>query len=253
MVVSPEVLHRMAEHAEVGKNDVVLEVGTGLGNLTAVLAERAKHVISVEKDGRMLELAKRRVRASNVTFIHGDIFRAEIPRFNKVVSNIPYNISSKLTFWLLEHPFDVGVLMFQLEFAKRLVAAPGTAQYGRLTVNFWYKAEAEVLEVLPPEVFFPRPRVMSAIVRIRRRAPGVEISDQEVFQRVVRALFQHRQQKVRNALEHSFHEIFPKARLDKHERRKFLNERIHPKLLEKRVLHLTPEEIADVSNALSRD
>lgn len=250
MVIDQDVLYRMVEYAELNKRDTVLEIGTGIGNLTEALAVRAGRVITVEKDERMIKLAMERVRAPNVEFIHGDIFKVRLPEFNKIVSNLPYGISSRITFWLLERNFELAVLMYQKEFAERLVAVPGTPRYGRITVNFWLCASAEILEVVPPEAFYPRPKVFSAIVRVKRRAPPTKPKDPEMFRRVVRALFQHRQQKVRNALEHSFGELFPEIRLSKSARKGFLDAALPPRIAGQRVMRLTPEEIIELSDIL---
>lgn len=252
LVVKPEVLHRLADYAELTPSDTVLEIGTGAGALTAVLAPRVKRVVSVESDRRMLKLAERSVEHSNVEFVHGDILRVELPEFNKVVSNIPYGISSEITFWLLDRDFDLAVITYQREFAERLVALPGSPSYGRVSVNFYYRAQAEILEFLPPEVFFPPPRVWSAVVRIKPRKAPFEVVNWKLFERVVRALFQHRRQKVRNALLHSFHEVFPEQKLHTQKIREIIERAIPPSLFDLRVSNTTPEAIGEITNLLAK-
>jgi 16S rRNA (adenine1518-N6/adenine1519-N6)-dimethyltransferase len=177
LVLDPSLLQRMVDYAGVGGGDRVLEVGAGVGNLTLLLARRAGEVIAVERDPRLVSLLRRVLEeegCGNVRILQGDVLRLPLPPFNKVVSNLPYSLSSELTFRLLERGFEVAVLMYQLEFARRLVAAPGSEDYGRLTVSAFYRVEVELLEEVPPSVFFPPPRVRSAVVRMRPRAPPLQ-------------------------------------------------------------------------------
>jgi 16S rRNA (adenine1518-N6/adenine1519-N6)-dimethyltransferase len=228
---------------------VVLEIGTGAGDLTVLLADKAKEVVSIERDPRLLRLARERLGdRRNVRFIHGDATRVELPDFEKVVANLPYGISSAITFRLLGHGFELAVLMYQHEFAKRLVAKPGSDDYGRLTVSVYYRAEAEILENVSPETFFPQPKVASAVVRLRSRPPPFEVVDEQKFFAVVRALFQHRRQRVRNSLLRSFEEVFPGRGLSKVERRKLIDEKIPEEIANSRVLDLEPEKFGQIAD-----
>ncbi|MEW5994653.1 MAG: rRNA adenine N-6-methyltransferase family protein, partial [Candidatus Zixiibacteriota bacterium] len=142
LVMDPALLERMVEYGEISQEDTVLEIGAGVGNITELLARRAGKVIAVEKDARLYRLTKARLRKTrNVELVLGDALKIPMPEFNKVVANIPYSISSDLTFSLLERPFKLAVLMYQKEFARRLVAEPGSDDYGRLTVNVYCKAK----------------------------------------------------------------------------------------------------------------
>jgi len=239
----------MVDYASLKPSDVVLEIGTGVGNLTRLLAERAGRVYTVEMDARLLEVAKRNVASGNVVFIRGDARKIELPEFTKVVANLPYLISSDITFRLLERDFELGVLMYQLEFARRMIAKPGTPDYCRLSVNVFCRADVEILEELPPEAFFPPPSVRSAIVRLRPRPPPFRIEDWGMFDRVVRALFQHRRQKVRNALLHSAGTLFPPGR-SKNERRRIIS-RLPEEILERRVFELRPEDFEEIARSLT--
>jgi 16S rRNA (adenine1518-N6/adenine1519-N6)-dimethyltransferase len=131
-LVDRDVLSRIADYAELNPADSILEIGAGTGNLTEVLSRRAGRVYAVEVDGGLAMGLKGRF--ANVKVIEGDALKVELPDYNKVVSNLPYQISSKITYRLLSKPFDLAVLMYQREFAKRLIAAPGTAGYGRLSM-----------------------------------------------------------------------------------------------------------------------
>lgn len=251
-VIDMALLERMVNYADLSSNDVVLEIGAGIGNLTSLLAQRAKKVIAVERDRRFARILRESVgHYKNVEIIMGDILKLRIPSFDKVVANLPYGISSEITFKLLEQGFKLAVMMYQREFARRLVAHPGSDGYGRLTVMVYYRAEVELLEEVQPSAFFPQPKVFSAVVRLRPRRPPFRVANEKLFSDMVRALFQHRRQKVRNAIYHSFHEVFGDLALRKSERRRLI-EKIFPRdLLDQRVIELTPEKIGEIVNCLS--
>jgi 16S rRNA (adenine1518-N6/adenine1519-N6)-dimethyltransferase len=251
-VVDPTVLDKMVDYARLSREDVVLEIGAGIGNLTRLLVQRAGKIISIERDRKFVKILHEQLRGlSNVQIIYGDALRIELPEFNKVVANLPYGISSDITFRLLEHKFELAVLMYQWEFAERMVAKPGSDDYSRLTVNTYYRARVELLDEVPPEAFVPQPKVTSAIVRLGPREPPFKVSDEKIFFDVVRALFQHRRQRVRNALCHSFDEVFPKRHLSKSERRVFINKKLSHEIAETRVIDLEPEEFGAIADRLT--
>jgi 16S rRNA (adenine1518-N6/adenine1519-N6)-dimethyltransferase len=251
-VVDPTVLDKIVDHARLSREDVVLEIGAGIGNLTRLLAQRAGKVISIERDRRFVKILREQLRGlSNVQIIYGDALRIELPKFNKVVANLPYGISSDITFRLLEHKFELAVLMYQQEFAERMVAKPGSDDYSRLTVNTYYRARVELLGEVPPEAFVPQPKVTSAIVRLSPREPPFKVSDEKIFFDVVRALFQHRRQRVRNALCHSFDEVFPKRHLSKSERRVFIDTKLPHEIAGARVMDLEPEKFGAIADRLT--
>lgn len=250
-VIDPAVLERMVDYAELSRDDVVLEIGAGIGNLTLLLAQRAGKVIAVERDKRLIKVLNKRSKDfQNVELFCGDALRVEFPKFNKIVANLPYGISSDITFKFLERKFELAVLMYQREFAERLVAEPGSDNYSRLTVNVHYRASVELLDKVPPAAFFPQPKVTSSIVRLRPREPPFEVEDERMFFNVVRALFQHRRQRVRNALYRSFGEIFPGEFPPKAERRALIDEKLPKELAETRVMDLAPEKFAMIADLL---
>jgi 16S rRNA (adenine1518-N6/adenine1519-N6)-dimethyltransferase len=252
IVIDSAILDRVVGYAELSSSDVVLEVGSGTGNLTTLLADRVKKVVSIERDVQLLKLAREAVKyRKNVEFIRGDATRVNFPRFDKVVANLPYGISSEITFKLLEHDFTLAVLMYQKEFAERLVAKPGSEAYSRLTVNLHYRAGAEILEEVPPEAFFPNPKVFSAVVRLKPRDPPFRVTDEKMFSSVVRALFQHRRQRVRNSLMRSFEQVFPGKKIPKAERRKIIDEKLLDELANSRVMDLEPEEFGLIADSLT--
>jgi len=239
----------MVGYAELSRDDVVFEIGAGVGNLTLLLATRSGKVIAVERDRKLIKVLGERLRGhSNIELLCGNVLHIELPKFNKVVANLPYGISSDITFKLLDHGFESAVLMYQREFAERLVAKSGSDDYSRLTVNAYYRASVEFLGGVLPKAFFPQPKVTSAIVRLRPREPPFKVENGKVFFNVVRALFQHRRQRVRNALYHSFGEIFPGKRLPKAERRAFIDRKLPKGLAEARVMDLPPEKFGEIAD-----
>jgi len=200
-VVNADLLERLISYASVTDDDVVLEVGAGLGFLTQLLSRQCKRVIAVEVDPKLIRILREQLHdLQNVDLIEGDILTASVPPFSKVVSTPPYSISSPLLFWLLERKFDCAVLTFQKEFAKRLAASAGSKDYGRLTVTTYYRAEAELLDYMPKEMFYPKPDVDSRVVRLRPRESPFKVDDKEAFLELVRTLFTQRNKKVRNAI-----------------------------------------------------
>jgi 16S rRNA (adenine1518-N6/adenine1519-N6)-dimethyltransferase len=200
-MIDEDLLRLMVSYASLTEDDVVLEIGAGLGFLTRLLSQKCKRVVAVEKDSRLLQILKSRLQdVNNVELIKGDILRVSLPTFNKVVSNPPFYISSPILFWLLEKRFDRAVLTFQKEFAERLVAPVGSKKYGRLTVMAYYRAEVELLNFVPKKAFYPPPEVDSYIVRLKPRPPPFSVEDEQTFFELVRVLFTQRNRKVRKAL-----------------------------------------------------
>ncbi len=202
-LVDKRIAERQINYASLSDKDIVLEIGAGYGVLTKRIARKAKKVIAVEVDRRLASSLENSLKGTpNVELICSDILKIdfeEIP-FNKVVSNLPYQISSPVTFKLLESDFDIGILMYQKEFADRLVAEPGSKNYSRLSVMASYSAEWEMLEVVPPAAFRPRPRVYSAIVRVVPGKRRFEVKNEALFYEVTKALFSHRRKKIKNSL-----------------------------------------------------
>lgn len=234
-LVDRRVLNRIGDYASLTDEDRVLEIGPGTGNLTAVLSARAGTVYAIEVDPTLA--ASLKGRFANVVVTRGDALRVPLPEYNKVVSNLPYQISSKITFRLLKRPFDLAVLMYQREFAERMVASPGTREYGRLTLNVSFRAEAEILEFVPRGAFRPMPQVESAIVRLRpRKAPLT--ADEKAFDDLTRGLFAHRRKKVKRSL--AAMRISSEAIL-----------RIDADLMDRRPQELTLEEVVGIARSIS--
>ena len=199
--VNSDMLQRLVSHASITEDDVVLEVGAGLGFLTQFLSSKCKKVITVEVDPALVSFLRKQLRSmQNVDLIEGDILKVSLPIFNKVVSAPPYSISSPLLFRLIENKFDSAVLILQKEFAERLAASVGSKDYGRLTVTIYYRADVELLDVVPRTMFYPPPDVDSMMVRLKPRNSPFHVDDETIFFELVRTLFTQRNKKVRNAL-----------------------------------------------------
>jgi len=185
----------------------VLEIGPGNGALTRALLDRGAYVHAIELDSilceQLADLFSEEIGDGRLTVQHGDAIRCEIPPFDMTVSNLPYSASSKITFRLLGIGFSVAVLMYQSEFAERMVARAGTKDCGRLSIMVQTYAAVQQCFRLPPNCFTPRPQVHSTVVKIVPREPIFPIYDRRLYADVVRALFSHRRKTVRNCLKGS--------------------------------------------------
>lgn len=232
-LIDERILQREVAYANVTSEDTVLEIGPGIGTLTRFLAKTAKKVIVIEKDRKFEEFLQ---QIPSTEVIIADALKIEFPQCDKILSNLPYSISSGLTFKVLAQPIAVAVLCYQKEFADRMIAQPGTKDYSRLTVNCALRANIELLETVSKTKYYPRPKVDSEIVRLTPKK--VELPGK--FDAIVRALFQHKNQKTKNALIKSAHEIGTKEDAEKFIKR-------IGQFADRRVITLTPEEILEVS------
>jgi 16S rRNA (adenine1518-N6/adenine1519-N6)-dimethyltransferase len=244
--VNSDILQRLVSHASLTEDDVVLEVGAGLGFLTQLLSSKCKKVVAVEVDPQLVSFLRKQLHSlQNVDLIEGDILKVSLPPFSKVVSAPPYSISSPLLFRLLERKFDWAVLILQKEFAERLAASVGSKDYGRLTVTIYYRADVELLDYVPRTMFYPPPDVDSMMVRLKPRDPPFQVDDEDMFFELVRTLFTQRNRKVRNGLI-SFlrkHEITGKEAVELADSTVYST---------KRVRELAPEDFGILTNELLR-
>jgi 16S rRNA (adenine1518-N6/adenine1519-N6)-dimethyltransferase len=243
---------KIIEYANLTKEDTVLEIGPGIGTLTIELAKKARKVIAIEQDTTIFNILKKRLekeKIDNVELINGDAVKVDFPEFNKIVSNLPYQISSPISFKFLKHDFDLAILMYQKEFADRMNGKVGTKQYSRLSAMLYFKANIKFLTKVSPESFIPSPKVDSSVVELKPKESKIADDDFKIYSKVVKALFQHRNKKARNALIDSRHIIGFK---DKKELKSILNNledenpRIKELLLE-RTINLSPENIMELS------
>jgi 16S rRNA (adenine1518-N6/adenine1519-N6)-dimethyltransferase len=206
-LIDARVLSRIIEAAGIESGDVVLEVGAGIGTLSVALAATGARVITVEVDARFIPVL-RAVTAGyrNVEIIHGDAMRLDLTRLSvrptKVVANLPYSIASPLLIDLLGAGIgDRYVVMVQREVAERIVARPGTPQYGLLSVALQAQTVAAIVARVPSGAFFPPPKVTSAIVRLDRPSPPpVAPARLPALISIARAAFGQRRKMLRSAL-----------------------------------------------------
>lgn len=240
-LVDPRVAARHLAYADIGPSDVVLEIGPGLGVLTRALVDRASRVVAIEADRQFVAYLRKTVPEAEI--VHGDALKVEWPAFDVMVSNLPYQISSPVTFRLLDRSFDRAVLMYQWEFARRMIAKPGTPDYSRLSVGVFRRATCEILERVPRNAFHPQPRVDSALVMLQPRPCPFPLPSPETYDAVVDALFEHRRKTVENGLRLAWH-----AFADSPEALEPILVRLP--FLGRRVEELRPEEIGMLADAI---
>lgn len=178
-------------------HDTVLEIGPGTGNLTRRLCQKADNVIAIEKDHALAEEC-RALNLPNLELIEGDALELDWPPADILISNLPYSISSQLTFRLIGYGRP-AVLCYQKEFAQRMNAKPGASNYGRLSVSVQARADVELMSIVPKGAFRPVPKVDSQIVKITPKPASLPKN----FDAVVNSLFQHRRKTVANACKDS--------------------------------------------------
>ncbi len=234
-LIDKQVAEREVDYANPNKEDIVLEIGPGKGIITKLLAKKAKKVIAIEIDSQLVKKLKPTL-PDNVILINADALKIDfksLPAFNKIVSNLPFQISSPITFKFLKYPFSKAVLIYQKDFAKRMVACSGSKDYSRLSVGIYYKTHCRILETVSKEFFFPIPKVDSSIVElIPRENPPFTVVNEKFFFDITKKLFGHRRKKIKNILEDVYSKLENLPYLDK------------------RVEELTPEQIGELSNLL---
>ena len=209
-LVDDRVLDRLPGYATGAGFDcsAVLEIGGGTGALTDRLLAAAETVTAVERDPRLAAFLREEFAAARaagrLTVVEGDALAVDLPSFTASVSNLPYGVSSELAFRLLPEGRPM-VATFQREFAERMAADPGTAEYGRLSVTAGHYADIELVETIPPAAFDPQPAVESAVVRARPHQPDYEVPDDDFFLRFLRAVFTQRRKTMRNAVRNTAH------------------------------------------------
>ncbi|MEF8801220.1 MAG: 16S ribosomal RNA methyltransferase A [Halolamina sp.] len=208
-LVDDRVLDRITGYLpEDADRSHLLEIGGGTGVLTDRLLLAADHVTVVERDADLARFLREEfadeIAEDHLTVLEGDALELALPEFTASVSNLPYGVSSEIAFRLLPEKKPL-VLMFQREFAERMVAEPGESAYGRLSVSAQHYAEVELVEHVPKEAFDPQPAVQSAIVRCRPRDPAYTVADESFFLRFVKALFTQRRKTMRNAVRNTGH------------------------------------------------
>lgn len=208
-LIDEQIVNNIIAAAELTTEDTVLEVGPGIGTLTQGLAESGAHVVAVELDKRLLPVLDTTLEGyDNVRIVNGDILEVDImdivgKESFKVCANLPYYITTPIIFALLEKklPMERLVAMVQKEVAERMAAQPGGKDYGALSVAIQYYTEPSIAFLVPPSSFIPAPAVDSAVIVCKRRSkPPVEVCDEALFFRIVKAAFSLRRKMISNSL-----------------------------------------------------
>ncbi len=215
-LIDAHVLDKIIAAAGVTADDMVLEIGPGIGTVTQYLAERARQVTAVEIDTNLIPILKETLSDyDNVTVINEDILKVDIKKmaeeYNggkpiKVVANLPYYITTPIIMGLFESgvPIDNITVMVQKEVADRMQVGPGSKDYGALSLAVQYYAEPYIVANVPPNCFIPRPNVGSAVIRLtRHQTPPVEVKDRELMFKLIRASFNQRRKTLLNGLNNS--------------------------------------------------
>ncbi len=235
-LVNERVAELEVELAEVSPGERVLEVGAGIGNLTKYLLEAGCRVVAVEKDPLLARVLRERFQGEELEVLTGDVLRVEVPEVGKVVSNPPFSISSPLLFMLLRMGLERGVLLLQREFARRIVAEPGSREYSRLSVGCRFYADWRIAASVGRGSFYPPPEVDASVVvftpKERMRV------DEEFFLRFTGMLFPYRRKTLRRAMRHVLRRLGVEGEPERV---------VGEELLGRRVFTLTPEEVAELS------
>lgn len=222
-LIDPHVLDKIIEAAEVTKDDFVLEIGPGIGTMTQYLADAAREVTAVEIDDALIPILQDTLKEwDNVSVIHGDILKTDIRKIAdeknqgrpiKVVANLPYYITTPIIMGLFEShvPVDSITVMVQKEVADRMQTGPGSKDYGALSLAVQYYAKPEIVANVPPNCFMPRPKVGSAVIRLTTYDnPPVEVDDEKLMFRIIRASFNQRRKTLANGLKNAADLDIPK-------------------------------------------
>ncbi len=266
-LIDQNTLLSIPDIAELTEEDVVLEIGMGTGGLTRLLAERSRHVFAVEVDRKLFEMSSDILKLyKNVTLVNADVLKTkhelnpEIPALMlnwlrehnqthiKVVSNLPYNISTPVIINLLEGdlPIKLMVLMLQQEITERMSAIPGTREYGILSIITQLFADVEVVKTLSPHVFWPRPEVFSALVKVsvHKERYADKITDYPFLKKIIHAIFTSRRKTLLNSLEQLKLPYITRERMKKVLEGMHLDERVRGETL-------SPSQLIHLSGTLS--
>ena len=215
-LIDDNIVEKIVREAGVTKEDFVLEIGPGIGTMTQVLCAHAREVAAVEIDDNLIPILKETLAEyDNVTVIHNDILKVDIAALAqeknngkpiKVVANLPYYITTPIIMGLFESnvPIDSITIMVQKEVADRMQVGPGTKDYGALSLAVQYYAKPEIVVNVPPTCFMPRPNVGSAVIRlIRHEQVPVDVKDEKLMFKIIRASFNQRRKTLANGLSNS--------------------------------------------------
>lgn len=199
---SERVARRIVESGEISSEDTVLEIGPGKGILTRLMLESGAKVVAIEKDRELYEILRRRfesyINSGYLTLLNEDVLNVPLEQlqYNKIISNIPYSISSQLTLKLLKTKFKKGIIMYQKEFAERIVNVPPRIKYNRLATVVYFLATVRILFYVNPNLFDPPPSVYSAVVEITPKKAELPAD----FEEFTKILYSHPRKKIKNVI-----------------------------------------------------
>lgn len=259
-LIDENVVEDILKAAEITREDLVIEIGPGLGTLTSALLEKAKKVVSIELDDRMLEILKDRFQLySNFTLIHGDILKLDLKTIMekekeeskaqdiKIVANLPYYITTPIVMKLLEErlPITSITIMIQKEVAKRLTAKPGEKEAGAITYAVSYYAKAQEKREVPHTAFLPSPEVESEVISLQiRKKPKVQVKNEKLLFQIIKAAFSQRRKTLLNSLANN--NIIEKEKLRKFLQKEGLSETIRGEAF-------TLEQFAKLSDCIQEE
>jgi len=218
-MIDKNLIKKICDYADLKDSDVVLEIGAGTGNLTAEISKRCRKVIAIERDERLVNFLIKRFKNTNVDIIKGDAVKISFVelKFNKIVSNLPYSISRRITEKILTYKFNTAILVEQKEFVEKLISKPKTANYRAISVVVQASSEIEILSYIERKAFFPVPAIDSVIIKVMQKFPA-----EENFINFVKDMFNRRNKILKNC---------------------------EKKFYGKRIYELTPDEIFEVWKA----
>ena len=257
-LINDEVIEKTVNAANISKNDLVIEIGPGLGTLTNLLLEKAKKVIAIELDNRMINILNERFALyDNFEIIHQDVLKVDLKniietekRENgieqvKIVANLPYYITTPIIMKLLEDKLDVEsiTVMVQKEVAERLAANPGEKLAGAITYSVNYYCETEKIVLVPNESFIPAPEVESEVINLRlRKDVAVKINNEEKFFKLIKVSFMQRRKTFLNGISNS-------GLIEKQKLKNILEELQIPENI--RGENLSLEQFAEIANKMN--
>ncbi len=257
-LINTGILEDIIEAAEITKDDFVLEIGPGIGTMTQYLCESAREVVAIEIDKNLIPILKDTLSTyDNVEVLNEDILKVDIKRLAeerndgkpiKVVANLPYYITTPIIMGLFESqvPIDSITIMVQKEVAERMQEGPGSKEYGALSLAVQYYANPRIVVNVPPSCFMPQPKVGSAVIRLtRHEEPPVDVEDEKLMFKIIRASFNQRRKTLANGLNN-----FPGLHLSKEAIQQCIEELGVPVTIRGEVLSL--EQFARLSNIIGK-
>ncbi len=208
-LINGEIIEEIVEKSDITENDVVIEIGPGLGSLTKELMKKAKKVYAIELDPNMVDVLKGRFMNDNLEIIYGDVLKVDLNEIInkyesvKVVANLPYYITTPILMKLLEEKYSLKsiTVMVQKEVGERICSKPGTKDYGAITITVQYYSNPNIIIDVPKENFLPSPEVDSCVIKLDvLEKPSVEVKNEKIFFELIRNGFNHRRKTITNSL-----------------------------------------------------